>query len=372
MDGEFIHVVLEIWAGLTEGVLAGGTAAKIASFLIPALPASYGIYVKWRNSGYRLVDRLEEFLESQDKHIEDSRNKLAALVATPSPVRPLDKPAINARSLNRTIRKLNWGYGRAASNELRGVTHVIEQQARLAKQQNEQHQKRHALAQLLLGARCASRNASNANERNAARAEALAHFEKALEIDPNDALAIEYSGMMLLELSNPAGALDYFDKLVELRKEDGGDQLARAHRLQATAYECLPQPMYGNANSALISAVKAISPDSTIERALTHEQHAAVRMKLETFGVANGSLQSALKIYLSLRNTAEGREGLDRVNAAINELNRKQYGANHVDGGATNADTLAAMPETRSPWSFGKPTKATGLQNQADKPHHSP
>ena len=222
---------------------------------------------------------------------------------------------------------MDWGYGKAALNDLEGATRISADQARLSQEQSGQHKEWQALAHLLLGTRAASKQISDINDRNAARSEALGHFEKALEINPKDPEAIEYAGMMLLELANPSGALRRFEELINIRQAEGGLNLARAYRLQATAYENLPNPSYSNANVALINALRYLPDVPAIQRALTHEHHALVRTKMTNANiVANTSLQHALTIYQSIREVPEGKGGLDRVNAAIAALNRLQSG----------------------------------------------
>jgi tetratricopeptide (TPR) repeat protein len=327
MGADVLHLVFETWAALIAKFMPGVEASKVLSVIVPLAPAAYGIMIKWRNSGYRLLDRLEDFLKHEDKKLTDSRAAIAAIVAVPSPVRSLDQPAFSARPLGRALKKMDWGYGQAALNDLDGASRISADQARLSQKQSEQHKERQALAHLLLGTRAASRQISDAHDRMAARSEALGHFEKALEINPKDVDALEYSGMMLLELANPSGALARFRELTNLRQAEGGLNLARAYRLQATAYENLPQPMYSNANQALLNALINLPDTPAIQRALTHEHHGYVRIKMgNANNAANSSLQSALTIYHSLRATAEGKAGLDRVNSGIAALNRQPSG----------------------------------------------
>ena len=349
MSGDIWHVVLELWAGVAEGVMSGGTTAKFVSFLIPAIPASYGIYVKWRNSGYRLVDRREEFIGDQEKRLVDARAKLADLVEVPSPNRSIEKPAISSHSLGRALRKMHWGYGTAAANDLDNASRISSQQAKLAMRRSREHEQRQALAHLLLGARSASKQIKDLNERNAARAEALAHFEKALEIDANDADAVEYAGMMLLELANPAGALDRFNQLITLRENASGAPLARAYRLQATAYESLPLPLYRNASTALGRALQLMPASAALDRALTHEHQAQLRIRLRNFGVANTSLQNALTIYQTIRTSREGKMGLERVMNALADLNRMQAGESQAESSASGAQ-MEAGSEPQPSW----------------------
>ena len=251
MAGEFLHLILETWAAIVAKFIPGVEASKVLSVLVPLAPAVYGIVIKWKNSGYRRLDRLEEFLAEQEKRVAGARAELSAIAQVPSPAKPLNEPAFNSRELGRALRKMHWGYGSAATNDLVGAVGISAERAKLAKAQAEDHEKRQALGHLLLGARAASKDITDTNARNAMRSKALAEFERALEINPKDVQALEYAGLVLLEIANPAGALERFNELIDLRRAEGGANLARAYRLQASAFENLPSPLNGNANNAL-------------------------------------------------------------------------------------------------------------------------
>jgi tetratricopeptide (TPR) repeat protein len=321
MFDELIHSIMEQWSHVAETFFRGVDAPKVLSFLIPIVPASYGVYIKWSNSGYRLLDRLDEFLGQQEKRLEHSRQALALLFECPSPARPLDEPAFQRRGLGRSLRKMNWGYGAAATNDLSGAVNISISQIKKAEQQIDEFQKRQALAHLLLGAKEASRNLKDQRQRRASREAALEHFDRAIDLNAKDADAIEYAGMMLLELANPAGALERFNQLIVLRLDEGGIQLARAYRLLATAHEQLPSPQNGPANIALGNALATFPDGVGLEKALTHEHRGNVRVKLQFYPAANKSFQDALTIYQSIRTTSDGQAGLARVNAAIAALN---------------------------------------------------
>ncbi|RUP10122.1 hypothetical protein [Hyphomicrobium sp.] len=322
MFDELLHAIMEQWAHVAVAFFAGLGVAKILSVVIPLFPAAYGVYIKWRNSGYRLADRLEEFLGDQEGRLKNTRSQLSALVQYPSPARSLEDPFFPRRRLNRALRKMNWGLGSAAVNDLAGAVQICAKREQLSRELAEEHKRRQVLAHLLLGARAASREIRDPLERSAARAEALAHFERALELNPGDGEALEYSGLMCLELANPAGALTRFSNLVQLRQAEGGVALARAYQLQATAYQSLSIPQPLNANNALTSALNCLPPNGGLERAHLHKQQGNARLKLGNIPSANGSYQQALTIYQSLRATADGQAGLSRVNAAIAQINR--------------------------------------------------
>lgn len=341
MFDELIHAIMEQWSNFAVNFFAGIDAPRVLGFLIPVVPACYGIYVKWRNSGYRLLDRLDEFLDQQEKRLVGSRKTLATLFDCPSPAHGPEQPVFNAKNLSRALRKMNWGYGFAAVNDLKSAVAVSAAQAARAQTQIDEFQKRRALAHLLLGAKEASRNLRDRQARRASREAALEQFDRAIGIDGNDTDAIEYAGMMLLELGNPAGALGRFNQLIELRGPEGGVALARAYRLLAIAHANMPTPQYAHANAALGNALNAFPAGTGLEKALTHEQRGNVRVSLGFHSAANGNFQEALTLYQSIRTTQEGRAGLDRVTRAIANLNREQSDG-QVDLGSSEVPTDAS------------------------------
>ena len=317
--------MFETWAAIVAQIVPGVEASKVLSVLVPLAPAAYGILIKWRNSGYRRLDRLEEFLAEQEKRVTGARAQLSALAQIPSPDKAINKPIFDSRKLGQALRRMHWGFGSAATNALDGAVEISGERAKLASAQRKDHEQRKALAHLLLGARAASKNFSDANERNAMRSKALAEFDKALQINPEDAQALEYSGLILLEIANPAGALERFTELVSLRESAGGADLARAYRLQASAYENLSTPLNGSANNALSSAIQHLPPNDPLELAMTHEHQGQVRMKMKNANLAaNRSFQKALTSYQSMKDTREGKAGLERVNSSLATLNRTQ------------------------------------------------
>lgn len=321
---ELLRALSESGTAAWEFASSNWDPARAIPIIFAALTFLTSVYLKYRNSGFRLVDRLEEFITAQEQELTQARLQLLKLVEVPSPVRSLDSPAIDTRTLDRTLRKMNWGFGKASVGDLEDAKRVSFDQARLAEAQSAQHTRRRALAHLLLGARSAARNYADPIKRNEARSAALAEFNMALDIDPKDADALEFSGMMLLELCNPAGARDRFDELIKLRAKSGGEALGRAYRLLAAANENLPTPRLLNASNALTEALKHIPEKMALEKAATHEHQGMLRTKLRQLSAANTSYQNALAIYLGMKATKSGQEGLARASAGIAEINRLQ------------------------------------------------
>ena len=155
MFDELIHSIMDQWSNLAVAFFAGAGASKVLSILIPLVPARYGVFIKWRTSGYRLVDRLEEFIGRQEERLEASRVQQSALIEFPRPNEPIGQPAFPSRALARVLRKMNWGLGAAATNNLVEAAQLSADQARLTEKLSREHQQRGALAHLLLGAKAA-------------------------------------------------------------------------------------------------------------------------------------------------------------------------------------------------------------------------
>ncbi|MBS0268286.1 MAG: hypothetical protein JSS54_04800 [Proteobacteria bacterium] len=322
MFEELFHSILEQWSHVAETLFSGMGGPKILSFLIPIVPAAYGVFIKWRTSGYRMVDRLEEFIGAQEKRLDNTRGELAALVKFPDIHMTGESPAFPSRGLTKALRRMNWGYGVAATNDLAEAARVSADRARLSEALGKQHQKREALAHLLLGAKAASRMINDPEERSAARSLALEEFDKVLAIDPSDEDALEYSGIMLLELNEPTIAQQRFASLIECRKEGGGGaNLARAYRLQAIAQARHVPPRNSKAYDALVSATTELPPGCTLDHAVTYEQLAIVAEKQNFTIKSDQYFQRAWSYYHALRSTTEGKKGWERVSAKLAAAN---------------------------------------------------
>ena len=360
---ELVRVMLENATHGWELFSSNWDPAKAVPIAFAALSFLWSIYIKWRNSGYRMYDRLEEFLRAQENKIDGARDRISTIVEVPSPARPLDVPAFGLHLLDRILGQINWGYGSASANDLLGAVRLSKQQAELSTRQSKEHRSRQALAHLLLGAREASKNHRDATKRHSARAAALEHFDKAIEINADDCDAIEYSGMMLLELEKADLALQRFDELVELRKKNGGHALSRAYRLQATASEKLAQPKNLNAYGALVRAINALPPEAVLDRALTHEHLAMVSSKLKYTDKVDTNFQAAWSLFNSLRKTAAGQAGMQRVSSKVADLNRTQAdGAGQQPVLAAESGGSIAAPLSQGAWSsfFPKGNKPAG------------
>lgn len=317
---DIVQAVFEFANHGWEFLVTNFDPVKAFTIGLAAITSLISIVIKVRNSGFRLVTRLEEFLAHQDQRLAQSRLTLSRLVETPVPGGTHTAFAFDEKKLHRAIRYMHWGFGKAAENDLSKAIQISANQARLSLKQSQEHKNRQALAHLLLGARAASKPLANPLQRASARHEALTHFDAALQINPRDADALEYSAMMLLELADPAGALARINELIELRQMAGGFALAKAYRLQASAFEALPQPQLLNANNALVSALDCIPAEMAMERAYTAEQLGRVRFSRGTYPSARRSLLESRKIYASLKSMPGAQAGFMRVEELLGRI----------------------------------------------------
>ena len=333
-----------VWAVAVSGVSAawvflstGWDAAKVITAIagiVTITSTGIGIYLKYRTTGRQLVKRILEFIHSQEQRLAGTRSTLNSMALLPSPARETAAPVFPVRDLEPTLKRLKWGNIKRAQGAIDTAANRAGDQAAVATKRAEQQKKEEALAHLMLGAIEASRQSGDSGELSQARTRALGEFNKALAIDAKDPDALQYAGLMLLQMGNAAGALERFNTLIELIK-DGTDRLriARAYRLQASAFEHHPIPTWGNANSALIKALENYPQDAPqLELAEAHEQHGDVRTKLGSSGsagVANQSYQNALILYHAIRSGPAGAQGATRVTDKIALLNNvRSDGAN--------------------------------------------
>ena len=322
------------WAFMTTSWDAAKIIGAVAGAVTIASTGT-GIYLKYRTSGRQLVKRMLEFIHSGEKRLAEARQTLGAMAVLPSPALPEGTPVFPQHVLAPALKRMKWGRTQAASGALARAIAVAEERTRIALARAEHQRKEQALAHLMLGAINASRQIVDPSEAAHSRALALAEFDKALAIDPEDLDGLQYAGLMLLQMTNAAGALERFNRLIELSADASHAlRLARAYRLQASAYASLPTPRLGNANSSLIGSLAAY-PNSAdpIEVANTHEQHGDVRTKLKTYGVANQSYQHALTIYHAHRVTDAGADGIKRVGGKIAGLNNAAASPTDNGGG---------------------------------------
>jgi tetratricopeptide (TPR) repeat protein len=305
-----MELAFQAWSFLTS--VDGAKFLSAIAACVTILSGGYGLLKAYRFGERQIGNRIAEFLEKEEKRLSDTRESLRNIVQRPNPAQTSELPVFPQTALRRALQQMGWGRWKPEAS-IAAAADRCEQQVTLARRQALLHEREQALAHLLLGAIADARSD---------HAAAFSEFEKALELDSTDVQALEYAGLQLLKLSNPIGAAQHFQRLVEIAKELGDHLLqARAYRHLALAHEQLGA--LPTANGELIAAIAAM-PSNTdpLEVALTYEQHGRVRGKAG-YENATESLQKALVVYSGLSRTIEGQAGIERINAAIKRLNER-------------------------------------------------
>jgi tetratricopeptide (TPR) repeat protein len=246
--------------------------------------------------------------------------------------------------LKLVLKSLGKRFRTPAKSALKEAISRTEERSRLAHKKEELHLKERGLAHLLLGTIADAEHDHQA---------ALIHFQSALELNPEDAEALEYVGFQYLKLGNATEALAAFAKLEEFARNRGNLLLqAQAHRYCGTAYEKLPIPRLGNANNSYGAAIAIFPHDGPqIELARIYECRALVSMELGYRRQANECLMHALARYAEHERLQKRRQpdqsGTARILAALKkleELNGAAMTASVSDGNDGSAIEGALQP----------------------------
>lgn len=294
--------------------------------VIGALVTALGAYKTWRYAERRLGERLSEFLEREEMQLALARQTVSELHGQRS-ARKLDQPVLfSNRELHQALKQVRKRKFAAAQTQLTEALKRTEDRAAKATGKAALHNKQRAMAHLLLG------TIADSERRND---DALSHFQSALELDPSDVQALEYSAVQLLKLGHAEPARDEFDKLVNLAKLSSDSLLeARAWRGVGQTWEPpAPKPSPFNANSAYLRAITAF-PDNgpPLDIAYLHELRGMANMQLpNNRQQASKSLTEALVRYTRLshgagRDSKEGAEGVQRMNKALAHVQQSAAG----------------------------------------------
>lgn len=283
-----------------------------------------GFYKAWRYAEKRLGKRLEEFLEHREDNLDIARSKLKEARDQRSGEQFDVADFLTRRELRTVLKSLGKRFRSPAKSALKEAVARTEERSRLAHKKEELHLKERGLAHLLLGAIADSERDHQA---------ALIHFQSALELNPDDAEALEYVGFQYLKLGSATEALAAFAKLEEFARNRGSLLLqAQAHRYCGMAQEKLPTPRLGLANAAYGAAI-AVFPHNgpQIELARIYESRALVSMELGFRRQTNECLMHALARYAEHERLQKRRQpdrsGTTRILAALKKLEEMNNGA---------------------------------------------
>lgn len=283
--------------------------------VLGALISALGLYKAWRYAESRMGERLKEFIDREEQTLARSRQVLTVFRDSRSAVKPTQPHLFTNFELSKALKLVRRKrFGRAETLLAKSVEQAQER-AILARNKAALHDNQKAMAYLLLGAMADRRGEHDV---------ALSHFHAALEINPNDPEALEYTSLQQLNIGDAPQALATSQNLVKVAEACGNRVLAaHAHRNCGLAYEKLPVPQYANANRAYIAALHAFPADAKpYEMAFVHELRGKANMRLRgRSDRAYNSLMSALRLYTQAgQKDEEAVSGAKRIHDALEQL----------------------------------------------------
>ena len=283
--------------------------------VLGALISALGLYKAWRYAESRLSERLMEFIEREEQTLAKSRQVLTVFRDKRSAIKPSQAPLFTDFELSKALKLVRRKrFGRVETLLTKSVEQAQER-AILARDKAALHDNQRAMAYLLLGAMADKRGEHDA---------ALSHFHAALQINPTDPEALEYTSVQQLKIGDATQALATSMMLVRVAEACGNRVLAaHAYRNCGLAHEKLPVPSFSNANNAYLAALSSFPPDHRpYEVAFVHELRGKANMQIQRRSTqAYNSLMSALGLYTQAgTNDLEAAEGVERVQAALKEL----------------------------------------------------
>lgn len=334
---------LLLWLSKLEINVTAIQLIQAAGTCVAACVSMYGAYKAWKYAEKRLGRRLDEFLNNEEEKIKEARLAIREAREGRSPAARSLPTIFSNDELQNALKLICKGRSDRAKDMLDEALARSQERADLALAKCELHTKQLAMIHHLLGA--------IADEQGETQ-EALYHFKRALDADPNDVDALEYAGFQFVKQGNPAQALIEFGKLEEIaRLTNEPLLLAQALRNIGMAYEAPPLFSHANAVSYYRWAVEAFPKDGPpLEFAKLHECRGLANIRAENTNQATRSLIAALAGYEALvrRNGDVGvaaKEGRDRVTRALRRLQQLQNSPNGAIGSVSAALTeFAQLP----------------------------
>ncbi len=284
----------------------------------------WAVYKIWHFAEVRMPQRIAEFLAHNDQRLDAVRPMLIAAIEAPGSAKPMRAPIAFVGPLNDALRKIGFGHADATGDDLARAIEGLEKQRTAAALYDAQVRRQLAAAHLLRGmvltAQAGQQAAPHAAERDFA---AVDHFSAALDIDPADADALFYRGLVWARLGRTDAAETDFQQAVELTAGRQGVVRARANYCLAI----LVQQRSGGQRAPLAHMAQAIAslpPEHahTEEAGEMHLYRAATQERLGYVGAAKTSYQDAAKAVHSL-GSRRARAAIDTAEAALRRLNQK-------------------------------------------------
>lgn len=207
------------------------------------ISGAFAIFTALRLAESRMLNRLRDFLEKEEKRLLGAREQLRRAIERPGQMRPFEMPFFATAELRSAMHELGWGSYFLPPQlgyvelQLGEALRKLEKQVDLSKQRQRKINEQFATAHLLKGAMLISRNASEQTDR-AKLIEALHHFEAAISANTKDLDALEYASHVHVQLGQFTEAEKYIDRLLRLTAKDL-KSLQRARALRSKAWIAL-------------------------------------------------------------------------------------------------------------------------------------
>ncbi|MFA5956151.1 tetratricopeptide repeat protein [Hyphomicrobium sp.] len=297
-------------------------STKLVAPLVTIISGTFAIVTALSLAESRLLNRLRDFLEREEKRLRGARDQLRRTIERPGPARPFEMPFFATGELRSAMRELGWGSYFLPPQlgyvelQLGEALTKLEKQVDLSKQHQRKVSEQLATAHLLKGAMMISRNGSVQNQNFTDRAkliEALHHFEAAISASSKDLDALEYASYVHVQLGQFAEADKYIDRLLRLTAKDL-KSLQRSRALRSKAWIALygapSRPL--RAKNWIDDAIRAL-PDLTgaeqVEEADLHMFLGDAQQKLNANRQARSQWEIARAVYKGV-DSDEAREGL--------------------------------------------------------------
>ena len=307
-----------------------GVAATLAGLL-----SSFSIYRAWRTMDSKMGARLDDFLDSEQKKLDNVRDNIRTYrIRHGMPI----LGDVNIRT-NQEILAIFKSFN---TNRMQNIERKLEkaltsssERVDKALKAAEKHRKQKAIAHILLGARYVRRGEHS---------KALNQFRHAISINENDAEALDYAGHAAIKLGLHEQALEYFQQIAELaetkiRVSETGEEramselmLSRAHRGQGLAYQSRRDPNLRLAYSSYTAAADCFpeNKEPLIDYADIHQLRGRMAIEQSFWNQAGTSLSLALEgfdeieqndpdyVHMAQKGKALTLEAMQNLDAARN------------------------------------------------------
>lgn len=237
--GSLLIAAILIWAGslgwlgdaiqsflltswmLTERFLNGnneavGRLVTLTGATGTLISGTWAIYKIWHFAEHRMPQRIEEFLEHNDKRLFEAGPMLLRAIEAPGSQKPWRAPIAFVGPLNDAMRKIGFGNIAAASPDLGESIRLLKAKREKWESYEEQTRVQLANAHLLRGAVLAADAGTTSGETARKLDKDAEHeFAAAIELDSENAEAYYYRALQRLRLGQIAPAKLDFESAIE-------------------------------------------------------------------------------------------------------------------------------------------------------------